>query len=74
MTGYRPKPEEPKGSGSIFELKTFSFLLLAPALGGLFFLFEGLATGGHIETGIGVLLLASVPFIARWAWRGGMWD
>jgi len=73
MRGYRPKPDNQEDSGSIFDLKTFSFLLLAPALAGIFFLIEGLAAGGRIETGLGVLLLASAPFIARWAWRGGMW-
>ena len=72
MTGYRPDPHE-DSSDRVFELKTFSFLLLAPALGGIFLLTEGLATGGRIEVAIGVLLLVSAPFIARWAWRGGMW-
>lgn len=58
----------------MFELKTFSALLIGPALGGLFFLFDGVASGSRFEAGFGVLLLATAPFIARWAWRGGMWD
>jgi hypothetical protein len=72
MSGYRP--DEPQGSGDAFELKTFSFLLLGPALLGLFLLIEGLAGGGRVEAAIGALLLASAPLAARWAWRGGMWN
>jgi len=74
MSGYRPEPDKPEGSSSMFAVKTFSFLLLAPALIGLFLLIEGLGAGGRVEAVIGGLLLASAPFVARWAWRGGMWN
>jgi hypothetical protein len=72
VTGYRPE-DEAKDAGSSFELKTFSFLLLAPLLIGLFLLIDGLGGGSPIKAVIGALLLASAPFIARWTWRGGMW-
>jgi hypothetical protein len=68
MSGYLPEPEKPKGS----DVKAFSFYVLGPALLGGFLLFDGLYWGRHIEASAAAFCAA--PFVARWAWRGGMWD
>lgn len=69
MSGYLPGPEKPKSS----DVKTFSFYLIGPTLGGLFLLFDGLYWGRYLEAAVAASILCAAPFIARWAWRGGMW-
>ena len=73
MSGYRPEPEDSERLTKRFELNLFSLLLLAPALVGAFLIIDGFANSDYIRLALGLLLLAGAPFIARWAWRGGLW-
>jgi hypothetical protein len=68
MSGY----QDDSKNGSFFKdsisAKNLSFFLLAPLVFGLFLLLTA-ERGSYVQIGIGVLLLASAPFVARKAWK-----
>ena len=59
-------------NGSFFRdsvsAKNLSFFLLAPAVFGVFLLLTA-ERGSYVQIGIGLVLLASAPFVARRAWK-----
>jgi hypothetical protein len=71
MSGYRSSPDDDDSAydkvTAIWEVKTFAFLLLAPGVLGAALLIAGITSAAYIEAAVGLLLLASAPFVARWA-------
>jgi hypothetical protein len=49
-----------------FEGGTVLWLMLAPGLLGAVLVIDGLTSAGYVEAGIGAVLLACTPFVARW--------
>jgi hypothetical protein len=68
------EPEDDSVWERIAETKTFSFILMAPPMVGVFLIIQGLGGWGWFPMVVGGLLLIATPFIARWVWRGGLWE
>ena len=70
MSGDPPEPDEAElfvdKWTDYWEGRTYLFLLLAPGVLGAGLVIDGVASASWLEAGIGALLLASTPFVARW--------
>ena len=68
MSGYRDDNKSSSFFRDSISAKNLSFFLLAPAIFGLLLLLTA-ERGSYVQIGIGLLLLASAPFVARRAWK-----
>ena len=68
MSGYRDDSKNIRFFKDSISAKNLSFFLLAP-LGLGFFLLLTAERGSYVQIGIGIVLLASTPFVARMAWK-----
>ncbi len=68
MAGYRDDDQADSFVKDSISAKNLGFLLLAPAVFGFFLLLTA-ERGSYVQIGIGVLLFASAPFVARKAWK-----
>ena len=70
MSGHEPEQDETERVASkradAWEAKTYLFLVLASGVLGVSLVIDGLTSASYLEAGIGVLLLISTPFVARW--------
>ena len=48
---------------------TVLWLMLAPGLLGALLVIDGFTSAGYVEAGVGAVLLACTPFVARWVSR-----
>jgi hypothetical protein len=68
MSGYRDDGKNNSFFRDSISAKNLSFFLLGPLVFGLFLLLTA-EHGSYVQIGIGVLFLASAPFVARTAWK-----